>query len=281
MNPEFRMPSNKVSLKSQNVRIHMNKIYAPALHELIHYKKIPYNLLKYLTDKKYVNDYNSGEWMEIDSQVSKVYMHTLSEYAAKCYSGDIVVGTDSRKSQREIYTKSTTPRDLTPCLSLALNNCMPQPRMDVEFEQLLDFKEKREQEFLEFRKKLRDFEIILPRCESNEEITFRTEEFRESWQREIKQAQKMFRGDRIPFSLGSLHTLISVPSIGWAFNKMLQNFIPTQVQPLASSIMLGSIAVVEVGCQFANYRNKVNEHRSSSGFAYLIEASRDGIINPL
>ena len=50
------------------VRIHRNKIYAPTLHDLIHYNKLPQNLLEYFKDKRFINDYNDGGWMEIDSK---------------------------------------------------------------------------------------------------------------------------------------------------------------------------------------------------------------------
>lgn len=154
--------------------------------------------------------------------------------------------------------------------------------MDVGFEQLLDFKENRKQEFQQFREKLRDFEIILSECSSNDEIKFRTEMFKESWQREITQAQKMFKGDQIPYLLGNLYTLISVPSTAIAFKETIQNHIPgSSLSPLASYAILGGVAIIAVGCKFVNYRGKINEHRSSSGFTYLINASKEGIINPL
>jgi hypothetical protein len=269
--------SNKVRQNPQSVRIHKNKIYAPALHELIHYEKIPSNLLDYLTNKKYVNDYNCDGWMEIDSKVAAIYMRTLAEYVIKCYSEDIVIGTDKSVSQREIYSRST-PRLNTACYSIELNNCLPQPTMDVGLEQLLDFKEKRKQEFQQFRKELRNFEIVLSKCSSNEEVKFKTEEFKESWQREITQTQKMFKGDHIPFLLGSLYTLISAPSIASAFEQKIQDCIPFPVPSLASIALLGGIAAIGVSYKFVNYRNKINGHRSSSGFAYLIKGSKEGII---
>lgn len=92
------IPAEKFQ-NSQTTRIYRNKIYAPTLHHLIQDKKIPINLLSYLTDSKYVNDYGDGV-MEIDSKVAAIYIRTLAEFAAKCYSEDIVIGTDKDESQR-------------------------------------------------------------------------------------------------------------------------------------------------------------------------------------
>ena len=50
---------------NSRVRVHKNKVYAPALHELIHYRKLPPQLLGYFENKRYINDYNVDGWMEI------------------------------------------------------------------------------------------------------------------------------------------------------------------------------------------------------------------------
>jgi hypothetical protein len=275
-NKKQKHHNGQIIQNSQTVRIHKNKIYAPALHELIHYRKIPTNLLDYLTDNEYVNDYNSDGWMEIDSKVATIYMRTLAEYAVKCYSEDIVIGTDKDKNQREIFT-NYPPRYNSACFSLALNDCLPQPTMDVTFEQLLDFKENRKQELQEFRQTLRDFEMVLSKCSNIEEINFETEKFKELWQREIVQAKKMFKGDGISFVLGSLYTLLSVPSIATSLYPITQHACPS----LTLRSILGGTAAIGVGLQFVNYKNKVNAHRSSTGFTYLLKASKEGIINPL
>lgn len=271
------LKKNEIRRNHQIVPIHKDKICAPALHELIHYKKIPANLLDYLENKRYVNDYNCDGWMEIDSKVSAIYMRTLAEYAIKCHSDDIVLGTDKVKSQYEIYSHST-PRSNSACFSLVLNNCLPQPTMDVGIEQLLDFKEKRKQNFLQFRQTLRNYEIDLSHCSSEEETRFKTEEFKESWQREIMQAKKMLKGDHISYVLGSLCTLVSAPSIACALEPLIH--IQGASCSLASHVILGGVAVVNLSYQFVNYKNKIKEHSSSPAFAYLIKASKEGIISP-
>lgn len=157
--------------------------------------------------------------MEIDSKVSAIYMRTLAEYAIKCHSDDIVLGTDKVKSQYEIYSHST-PRSNSACFSLVLNNCSPQPTMDVGIEQLLDFKEKRKQNFLQFRQTLRNYEIDLSHCSSEEETRFKTEEFKESWQREIMQAKNVKRRSYF-LRFGSLCTLVSAPSIACALEPLI------------------------------------------------------------
>ncbi len=267
--------------KAQNdhgqIIIHNKKIYNPALFDHIHHKKFPSNLLDYLVDKRYAKYYKDNEWLEIESRIAEIYMRTLAEFAVKSYSEDIVLGTDKFERQHDIYSHAR-PQFNTVCLSLEFNNCLPRPIPDIGFEQLLDFKERRKQEFQQFRKKLRELENNLSKCSNNEEIRFRTEEFKESWQREIIQTQKMFKADRIPFILGSLYTLISVPSTAAAIDQLIQSHTPGLWNPIASYSILGGTAFIGVGCQFVNYRNRVNSNNKNSGFAYLIKGSRDGII---
>lgn len=90
---ELRTTNN--GTQNSCVRLHKNKIYAPALHELIHYRKLPPQLLDYFGDRRYIHDYNTDGWMEIDSKIAQIYMRTLAEYSIKCSGKDIVLGTNT------------------------------------------------------------------------------------------------------------------------------------------------------------------------------------------
>lgn len=262
------------------VRIHRDKIYTPALHELIHYKKMDPELLKFFSDRRYINDFNCGGWMEIDSNVASIYMKTLAEFIVKCYSEDIVIGTSQLKYQNQFYTP-TKPREGTACISLELDSCLPQPAMDVGFEEMLDFKKRHKDDFAEFRKKLREYEIALSKCSRIEELKFETENFKENWQSALRKEQKLFTSKKTPFVLGTLHTLINVPAIADPIECALQKFAPTLNSSIASGALLGGTAAISLGYKFVSYRRKINEHRSGSGFSYIIKASKAGIITSL
>lgn len=265
---------------SSIVRIHRNKVYAPALHELIHYRKISPDLLEYLSDSRFINDYNCGGWMEIDARVASIYMHTLAEFVVKCHSEDIVVGTDCYKHQNQFYSR-TKPRRTAACISLALDSCLPQPSMDVGLEELLDFKNKHKDDLAEFRKKLCQFEKALSECTETEQIKFETERFKEAWQSALLKEKKLFLNNRTRFTLGSLYALINIPATAESINNVLHEIWPDLNEPIASGILLGGTAAISLGYQFINYRNKINEQRSSSGFSYIIKASQSGIITSL
>ncbi len=275
--------TNLFRVRSSNrpsVRIHRNKIYAPALHELIHYKKLSPELVSFFSDSRFINDFNCGGWMEIDAKVASIYMKTLAEFIVKCYSEDIVIGTDQHKHQSQFYTPAK-PRKNTVCFSLALDNCLPQPAMNVGFEEILDFKNQHGEDFAEFRKKLREFELVLSKCSEIEEIKFETEKFKESWQAALQKEQKLFTSKKTPFVLGTLYTLVNAPAIAEPIDCALQKIAPTVDGSIISGALLGGVAAISLGYEFVNYRKKINENRSSSGFSYIMKASKSGIITSL
>ena len=127
--------SNANENRCGQIRIHRNKIYAPTLHDLIHYDKLPQNLLEYFKDKRFINDYNSGGWMEIDSNIAQIYMRTLAEYSIKCSDKDIVLGTDTFTHNQEVYSNARK-QPQTQCCKINIEKCLPQPSMDVSYEKI-------------------------------------------------------------------------------------------------------------------------------------------------
>ena len=62
----------------------------------------------------------------------------------KCSDKDIVLGTDTATHNREIYNNARSRTDSkTQCCKINIEKCLPQPAMDVSFEDILDFKVRR------------------------------------------------------------------------------------------------------------------------------------------
>lgn len=256
--------------------IHCQKIYAPALCEQIHCEKTTPKLYRYLQRHGFLETTESENWIKMDSRAASIYMRTLAEYIIKCRAEDIVIGTDLPENQQELYT-GARPGKHTACIAISLNDCLPQPSMNVGFEELLDFKSRHQPELLEFRSKLRDFEASLAACENIDDIRFQTEKFKESWQQSLKQSEKMFTKSRVHFMFGTLVSLLGAPSIAGS----LEDLLPLQNKPVVSAALLGGTAMIGIGQKFLNYQNKVSEQRSSAGFSYLIKASKAGMIDSI
>ena len=109
--------------------------------------------------------------MEIDSKIAQIYMRTLAEYSIKCSGKDIVLGTDTSTHSREIYNSSRNRADLqAQCCKINIENCLPQPSMDVSFEDILEFKNRRKDELNTFRAKIRELETNIYNAYSPELI---------------------------------------------------------------------------------------------------------------
>lgn len=259
-------------LHIERARMHKNKIYAPALHELIHYEKLPQNLLAMFKEKGYVNDYNTDGWMEIDSKVAQIYMRTLAEYSIKCSNKDIVLGTDTINHSREIYNSARNRTDIrTQCCKINIENCLPQPSMDVSFEEILNFKMRRKDELHSFKAKIREFETNIYNADSPELIRHYENQFIENWERCSEDFYRVLKESRITFFLSSLVSLVAIPFVGELLSQRFGTSCSTAIQTGAQFL--------NVGIGYFDYRNKISTAKTDGGFSYIIKANREGIIH--
>lgn len=258
--------------QNEKVKIHKNKIYAPALHELIHYNKLPQSLLTFFKKKRFINDYNTDGWMEIDSKIAQIYMRTLAEYTIKCSNKDIVLGTDNHAHNQEIYSNSCNRTDLqTQCCTINIENCLPQPSMEVSFDDILDFKVRRKDELCAFREELRKLETNIYNADSPELIKHHENEFIENWERCSSDFYRVLKESRITFFLGSLVSLVAIPFV----DQLLSEYIGSS---FTSAIQTGA-QLLNIGIGYFNYKNKISSVKTDGGFSYIIKANRNGIIH--
>lgn len=145
--------------------------------------------------------------------------------------------------------------------------------MNASHEDLLEFKSKHSLELLEMRKKIRDFESILSKCESIEQIQFEYELFKESWQKVLLENKAMFKTPKKLLIWNSLKTYIEAQSI----KESLENLWISS--PYGNAIAQCVLAGISLTCAHISYHNKINNKTHETGFSYLLEASRSGIID--
>ena len=235
---ELRTTNN--GTQNSRVRMHKNKIYAPALHELIHYRKLPPQLLDYFGDRRYIHDYNTDGWMEIDSKIAQIYSRNRADLQAQC-------------------------------CKINIENCLPQPSMDVSFEDILEFKNRRKDELNAFRAKIRELETNIYNADSPELIRHYEAQFIEGCQQCSDDFYKVLKESRITFFLSSFVSLVAIPFVG-------QLLSPHIGQELTSAIQAGA-PLLNIGIGYFDYRNKISPAKADGGFSYIIKANRDGIIH--
>ena len=263
---------NKHEMQNCRVRMHRKKIYEPALRGLIHYGKLLPQLLDYLENKSCISDCGADGWMEIDSKIAQIYMRTLAEYSIKCSDKDIVLGTDTFTHSREIYSPSRNHANLqAQCCKINIENCLPQPSMDVRFEDILEFKSKRKDELNAFRAKIRELEINIYNADSPELIRHYETQFIEEWQQCSQDYYKALKDSKLAFFLSSLVSLVGIPFVG----QQLSMYIGQDVTPLVQT----GAQLLKIGIGYFDYRNKISPAKADGGFSYIIKANRDGIIH--
>lgn len=264
---------SKSGCRSQNgwTRVHKKKIYDPALHTMIHYRKLPAGLLSLLQDKKFISDYNDDGWMEMDGKVAQIYMRTLAEYSIKCADKDIVLGTDNIKRNEEIYNRSRTHTDIqTQCCTIDILSCLPQPSMNMHFEEILDFKMRRKNELDAFTGKIRELERNVHNADSIEMIRHYEAEFIEGWECCSNDFQRVLTEARIQFFLSSLTGIVAIPLVG--------SFLAGHMGQDAVEFIQNVTPFVQFGISYLDYKNKINPLQTDGGFSYIFKARKAGII---
>ena len=268
----YEARANKNEMQTCRVRMHKKKIYAPALRDLIHYGKLSPQLLDYLENKSYINDLGANGWMEIDGKIAQIYMRTLAEYSIKCSEEDIVLGTDTFTRSREIYPPSRNRADLrAQCCKINIEKCLPQPSLDVSFEDILEFKGKRKDELIAFRAHIRELERNIYFADSPELIRHYEAQFIEGWQQSTRDFHEVLKEAGIGFFLSSLVSLVATPFVSqWLAAGIGQGMTPENIQTGAQLFNIRSA--------YVDYRNKISPAKSDGGFSYIIKANKAGII---
>lgn len=253
-------------------KLHKRKIYSPGLSTLIHHNKIPQEAIEFFTQSGVATVH--GNWLEMTEAWANRYMRLLAEFVIKCDERDMVLSSEKAQDIRNIYSKPFRRSIECEAVSLTLEKCLPVPAEDVGFEQLLDFKEERKDELLALQLKISELENKIAKAENVQEIKREITAFKKSWEVELAQTEKMFKGHGIPFVLGSLRSFIQDAGAVAGLMSLVPN-IP--VTAIGAAVGMGGL--VGVGTYAMNYRNRIRAETEASGFAYIISANKAGLLS--
>ena len=266
LNPNYRKDKKR----------NMKNLQLPQIGMMIHYKKIPTDLYDLMKSWGLLHVDGNGEWLEMEETAANIYMSTMAEYLVKISSADIIIGTDKNSYVYQEYEKQWKSQQ-SMCLTSVFEKAMPTPNLDISFETILDFREKRESELLHMREEIRDFENGLSVCSSWQEIKVATNTFREKWERELSDMDKLLKDHRIGYRMGNMKSLIEITggAVGlMQFTKDNLHSFPTWV--IGAGLV--TAGVIGVGTNFVNHRVSLKEYRNDASFAYLYDATEQGIL---
>lgn len=271
----FDTSCSKLPRQNRVGLIHTKKIYNPSLATAIHYKKLPTRIIDQLLEADLIRVISEDGWIQMDQSIIQLYMQTLAEYIAKHQRG-MVIGSDKSYKLNDVYRQTGARKDRQ-MVTLLLNDCLPIPSMDVGFEYILDFKEKRKEDLTTLRIKIADFERAISECNSPRDVENEILKFRNAWDTELRNAQKMFIGDKINFALGSMRSFIQDAGGAYAVIQMAEAMGANPPNSIIGATA-GINGLIGIGMQYRDYRRKMNVNHQHGGFAYIVGAEQNGLL---
>ena len=105
---------------------------------------------------------------------------------------------------------------------------------------------------------------------TDEEIKHYESRFVESWQNCSSDYYKVLKDSGIKFVLGNLSTLVALPFVG--------NLITEHIGQTFSDAVQTSGPLLQMAINYIDYKDKINPNKSDGGFAYIINARKNGLI---
>jgi hypothetical protein len=160
-------------------------------------------------------DRGESEWYYLEENTALLYMSLLAKYLADVSTGDdwMVPGTDAPQySQRSYEPTHREEEESFPCLDIRFNAALPVPRQDVSFEDILQFKRKRQRELLHFRAQLLKFQNDLREVTDQCDVKDVVADFKDAMQKEVNEIRLLPKDSRISAVAQSISTLMSIKS---------------------------------------------------------------------
>ncbi len=269
---KYLNPTNlaNASALSRNYGTLGNQIQDGALTSFLHCQKIPTKFLDTLVRQGNVT--LDGEWIEASEAFVFQYMKLLADYAVNYSDENIVLGSDAKRKFDDIYPlKGKAPTGI----EISLQQCLPVPGPEVSFEEILDFKERRQQELEAMENKLMVFEDELRHSEDSLDIKSAVCRFKGEWSKSVRDFTVMSGDSGIQIIMENLCTFVGgVEATEELFTMVtgaadIPKIIATTLQMGAGAIALKNT--------YRQFRQRKHNSRSRE-YGYILAAKRAGII---
>lgn len=266
--------------KDKLFKIHGAKLRDIALiaGSRIHRNKTTDGIYDFLAGNKLAKvDPQNSDWIRVERNTALLYMSLLAKYLAIIDRNQMEVGTDY-SIYEALNFKKVKNREGIPVAKLSLNNVLPSPRKDVELKEIIRFKRKRMPELFRLRNIIRNYQNELISCEGREHMKEITLSFQEEYISSMNDLFKSSKEFKISFLWKSLKSLISLESSTAAVTLGNAVFNAPTVVEIAGYTIAGA---VDIGTTYIESRNELLTRQRDSAFAYLYQAQRKRIINPV
>lgn len=261
-------------------RIHVNKVERNKIAR-VHSNKTSQGILYFLEEEGLAKrNHHNPDWLIFERNTALLYMSLLAKYLADIDSEQTIIGTDYLAYEKFNFRRVTQDKGF-PVVSFSLNNVLPTPKQNVPLEKIIDFKRKRSDNLLHFKRTVSDFQSKISKTKSQAELKEVAITFQESLVTGVKDLNAVLGDSRIESTLKTFKSLINlksptlISSAGVLANEKL-NLVNL---PFSwEAIGLAAIGALELTCSFVEARNKNKVKLRESPFSYVYQAQRYGII---
>jgi len=240
--------------------------------------KMSYNTIGFLEDKNLARfERDQREWGLVEERTALLYMSLLAKYLADASDTFTVPGTDREEYMNLSYAPLSAESSKA-CLSVHLASCLPIPREDVSLPEILDFRDRRENELNHFRSYIDDLEQKLSAAENGRELKRMLQQSKETIEREVNDLVNQLEDARLATKLASLKTLFTVgnPALaGWLAEAMgYGEKVPLDLG-LTGLVAGGFLSVSQY---WISQRNERRSTLRGSSYAYLYYGRAESIL---
>ncbi|HEY5125523.1 MAG TPA: DUF6236 family protein, partial [Ignavibacteria bacterium] len=195
-------------------------------------------------------------------------------------SNQTTIGTDYLIYE-EFNFKRVNENEGFPVVSFSLDRVLPTPNDNVPFEKIIDFKRKRKQNLLQFKKQLSDFQVKVSKTKSKAELKEVAITFQESLVEGVADLNAVLSDSKIESSFKLFKSLINLksPTMFATAGALLNNTFDLINLPVnLTAIGLVTIGVIELTGNYIELRNKQRAKERESPFSYIYQAQKSGLI---
>jgi hypothetical protein len=260
-------------------QIHVNKVGPNSLAK-IHGNKTSDSIFDFLVERGLAKQDRKGDWLLFEQNTALLYMSLLAKYLADIDGNQTTIGTDLIAYEKFNFRRVTNDGGF-PVVSFNLERVLPMPKDSVSFKRIVDFKKKRNQNLLHFKRLLSDFQSKISKSKSQAELKETAIDFQEGLIIGVQDLHAVLRDSKIESGFKSFKSLVSLKSpsllasVGAIANAKLDLIhLPISFQ----AVGIVAMGAIEVTTNYIELRNKIRAKERESPFSYIYQAQNHGIL---
>lgn len=231
----------------------------------IYREKVNHDIFWILKEAGLAREKNS-KWFEFEYHTGLLYMSLLAKYlASKNTEASTICGTDSADYEKLNFGAKSNSESVEG-VKLKFLEMLPVPAANVSFRDIVEFKKKRAEELLDFRKVILDVQAKLRDCKTTESATRILADFSDEMKGEQLKLKRLLDENRISVIAGTIETISKVKAADWIAGV------------LSSGLSLVATFGINLGKYAIDKRNERSTLLHNSAFSYLYSAEQSGIL---